>query len=102
MQANECGLFTRKITVDQDDLLESAGSIPIKQNFAGQVRHTNSFLYSQGQRTLTLIPDFHLCAMLEAQIVDNLPTAMKKLEPSIHAGQPLTFISGPSVTSDTG
>ncbi len=54
----------------------------------------------QGRRALTLIPDVHLCVLLESQIVDNLPTAMKKLEPSIRAGRPLTFISGPSATSD--
>jgi L-lactate dehydrogenase complex protein LldG len=54
----------------------------------------------QGRRALTLIPDFHLCVLLESQIVDNLPAAMKVLEPSILAGQPLTFISGPSATSD--
>jgi L-lactate dehydrogenase complex protein LldG len=54
----------------------------------------------QGRRALTLIPDFHLCVLLESQIVDNLPAAMKKLEPSILAGRPLTFISGPSATSD--
>lgn len=54
----------------------------------------------QGRRALTLIPDFHLCVLLESQIVDNLPAAMKMLEPSILAGRPLTFISGPSATSD--
>jgi L-lactate dehydrogenase complex protein LldG len=54
----------------------------------------------QGRRALTLIPDFHLCILLESQIVDNLPAAMRLLEPSILAGQPLTFISGPSATSD--
>jgi L-lactate dehydrogenase complex protein LldG len=54
----------------------------------------------QGRRALTLIPDFHLCVLLESQIVDNLSASMKLLESSILAGQPLTFISGPSATSD--
>ena len=54
----------------------------------------------QGRRALTLIPDVHLCVLLESQIVDNLPAAMKVLEQSIRAGRPLTFISGPSATSD--
>jgi L-lactate dehydrogenase complex protein LldG len=54
----------------------------------------------QGRRALTLIPDFHLCILLESQIVDNLPAAMKLLESSVRAGRPLTFISGPSATSD--
>jgi L-lactate dehydrogenase complex protein LldG len=30
--------------------------------------------------------------------VDNLPAAMKVLEPSIRAGRPLTFVSGPSAS----
>jgi L-lactate dehydrogenase complex protein LldG len=54
----------------------------------------------QGRRALTLIPDVHLCVLLESQIVDNLPAAMKLLEPSVRLGRPLTFISGPSATSD--
>jgi L-lactate dehydrogenase complex protein LldG len=54
----------------------------------------------QGRRALTLIPDIHICIVFEKNIVDNLPSAISRLSPSINAGQPLTFISGPSATSD--
>ncbi len=54
----------------------------------------------QGRRALTLIPDIHICVVFERDIVDNLPNAILKLSSSVAAGQPITFISGPSATSD--
>jgi L-lactate dehydrogenase complex protein LldG len=54
----------------------------------------------QGRRALTLIPDRHICVVFEHQIADNLPSAIMKLSASVRAGLPLTFISGPSATSD--
>ena len=55
---------------------------------------------AQGRRALTLIPDRHVCIVFAAQIVDNLPAAISRLTSSVTAGRPLTFISGPSATSD--
>ena len=55
---------------------------------------------AQGRRALTLIPDRHVCIVYAAQIVDNLPAAISRLTASVAAGRPLTFISGPSATSD--
>lgn len=55
---------------------------------------------AQGRRALTLVPDRHVCVVFAAQIVDNLPEAISRLEPSVRAGRPLTFISGGSATSD--
>ncbi len=55
----------------------------------------------QGRRMLTLLPDFHICIIHRNQIVELIPEAVKKLQESVVAdGAPVTFISGPSATSD--
>lgn len=54
----------------------------------------------QGRRALSLVPDYHLCIVFAEQVLDLLPEAFSKLEPSLKAGKPITFISGPSATSD--
>jgi L-lactate dehydrogenase complex protein LldG len=50
----------------------------------------------QGQRVLSLLPDHHICVVFADQVVDTVPQAFAALDPS----RPLTFISGPSATSD--
>jgi L-lactate dehydrogenase complex protein LldG len=50
----------------------------------------------QGRRALTLLPDFHLVVVRAGQVAADLPDALERLRPS----RPLTFISGPSATSD--
>jgi L-lactate dehydrogenase complex protein LldG len=54
----------------------------------------------QGRRALTLLPDYHLCVVREKQIVSLVPEAFANLEEAIKKGRAITFISGPSATSD--
>ncbi len=55
----------------------------------------------QGRRALSLIPDLHVCVVEAERIVGTVPEAMRRLEPAVRDhGPPLTFVSGPSATSD--
>ncbi|MFQ4148055.1 lactate utilization protein C [Arthrobacter sp. LAPM80] len=50
----------------------------------------------QGRRIISLVPDRHICILREDDIVEVLPQAIARLEPT----RPQTWISGPSATSD--
>jgi len=50
----------------------------------------------QGRRSISLVPDRHVCVIREDQVVADVPDAVALLDPT----RPLTWISGPSATSD--
>lgn len=55
----------------------------------------------QGRRALTLVPDVHVCVVEADQVVDGVPSAMRRLADGLRTTRrPLTLISGPSATSD--
>jgi L-lactate dehydrogenase complex protein LldG len=55
---------------------------------------------AEGRRALSLVPDLHVCVVGEPQIVELLPEALATLAEADLQRRPLTFISGPSATSD--
>ena len=85
MAAAELDGYEGVLTTAQLAIAET-GTI-VLQNVAGQ-----------GRRAVSLVPDYHLCLVDQANVVATVPEAMDRLQAT--AGLPTTFISGPSATAD--
>jgi L-lactate dehydrogenase complex protein LldG len=87
-------------TGDQLSVAELDGADGVITSCAVAIAETGTLILDgtsgQGRRVITLIPDYHLCVVLQDQIVADVPHALTRLE----ATRPLTMISGPSATSD--
>jgi L-lactate dehydrogenase complex protein LldG len=56
---------------------------------------------ASGRRAVSLVPDTHICVVRSDQVVASVPEAIEKLGDGVgRARRPLTFVSGPSATSD--
>jgi L-lactate dehydrogenase complex protein LldG len=53
-----------------------------------------------GRRAITLVPDYHVCVVEAERIVAAIPDAVAALREAAAEGRPVTFVSGPSATSD--
>ena len=53
-----------------------------------------------GRRAITLVPDYHVCVVEAERIVAAIPDAVAALGEAAAEGRPITFVSGPSATSD--
>lgn len=82
--------------LNEIDAVVTASRISIASTGTIVLDHTPD----QGRRALTLVPDIHVCVVAADSVVSDVPEAVAKLKASITAGQPLTFISGGSATSD--
>jgi L-lactate dehydrogenase complex protein LldF len=87
------------LSVEQLDALDGALT-----GCAVAIAETGTFVLDggvgQGRRALTLVPDLHVCVVREDQVVGLVPQAVGELEDAVRAGRALTFVSGPSATSD--
>ncbi len=66
--------------------IASTGSIVLRHS-AGEAR-----------RALSLIPDYHLCVVFAAQVVETVPEGVQQMK--AFANIPITTIAGPSATAD--
>jgi len=85
----------RQLTVAELDNLDG-----VLTGCAVGIAETGTFVLDgselSGRRALSLVPDRHVCVIGTRQVVGSVPEALARLDPR----RALTFISGPSATSD--
>lgn len=79
-------------TLDKMEAVVSEGSLGIAETGTVVLTHGPG----EGRRTLTLLPDLHVCIVRATLVVPDVPQAFARLDPLT----PTTWISGPSATSD--
>lgn len=84
------------VQLDRIDAVLTASAVGIAETGTIVLDHADD----QGRRELTLVPDLHLVVVRTDQVVSDVPEAVQRLSPAIEQGRPLTWISGPSATSD--
>lgn len=92
--------------IDDDDLtaaeLDRVGAVVT--TCAVAVANTGTIVLDhgegQGRRAASLVPDLHVCIVDADQIVSDVPEAVARLTAAGTHTRPLTWISGPSATSD--
>ncbi|MGZ4476073.1 MAG: LutC/YkgG family protein [Nocardioides sp.] len=82
--------------LDQVDAVITTSAVGIAETGTIVLDHAPD----QGRRAITLVPDTHVCIVRADQIVLDVPDATALLRAAVLAGRPLTWISGPSATSD--
>jgi L-lactate dehydrogenase complex protein LldG len=95
----DIGIFRDDPPLANDDLDQSDG---VLTGCAFDIAQTGTIVLNggayQGRRAVSLVPDCHLCVVHSEQVVGIVPEGIAHLarEPT----RPMTFISGPSATSD--
>ncbi|OUZ07673.1 lactate utilization protein C [Aeromicrobium sp. PE09-221] len=82
--------------LDQVDAVVTTATIGIANTGTIVLDHGRG----QGRRAASLVPDVHVCLISADQIVSDVPEAVARIIELGAQTHPLTWISGPSATSD--
>lgn len=82
--------------LDKTDAVVTASAVGVADTGTIVLDHESD----QGRRALSLVPDRHVCVVRADRVVSDVPEAVQLVKGAVHAGRPLTWISGGSATSD--